>query len=57
MKRRVAGADALAQELGFAPDVSAPNVADETLYHGEYRQWLKLLTEGMRREEGDKNAG
>lgn len=57
MKRRVMGADALAQELGFMPDVSASNVADETLYHGEYRQWLKLLTEGMRREEGDKNAG
>lgn len=57
MKRRVMGADALAQELGFAPDVSAPNVADETLYHGEYRQWLKLLSEGMRREEGVANAG
>ncbi|HEY8856973.1 MAG TPA: aromatic ring-hydroxylating dioxygenase subunit alpha [Rugosibacter sp.] len=57
MKRRVVGADALAQELGFAPQVSAPNVADETLYHGEYRQWLKLLEEGMRREEGEQHAG
>ena len=56
MKRRIIGADALAQELGFTPEVSAPNVADETLYHGEYRQWLKLLTEGIRREEGNKNA-
>lgn len=57
MKRRIMGADALAEELGFAPAVSAPNVADETLYHGEYRQWLKLLTEGLCREEGDINAG
>jgi benzoate/toluate 1,2-dioxygenase alpha subunit len=56
MKRRVLGADALAQELGFTPAVSAPNVTDETLYHGEYRQWLKLLTDGMRRAEGDENA-
>lgn len=57
MKRRVPGADAPAQELGFEPQVSAPNVADETLYHGEYRQWLKLMTEGMSREEGERHAG
>lgn len=57
MKRRIPGADALAQELGFTPKVSAPNVADETLYQGEYRQWLKLITEGMQREEAMNHAG
>lgn len=57
MKRRVIGADALAKELGFEPQVSAPNVADETLYHGEYREWLKLLAAGMQREASEKQAG
>jgi benzoate/toluate 1,2-dioxygenase alpha subunit len=56
MKRRIVGADELARELGFNPQVSASRFADETLYHGEYRQWLKLMTEGLRREEAKRHA-
>jgi benzoate/toluate 1,2-dioxygenase alpha subunit len=50
MARRVVGADEQAKEYGFEPVVSASSFADETLYHGEYRQWLKMMTEGLRRE-------
>ena len=56
MKRRIVGADELAREFGFKPQVSASRFADETLYHGEYRQWLKLMTDGLRREEAKRHA-
>jgi benzoate/toluate 1,2-dioxygenase alpha subunit len=56
MKRRHVGPDELARELGFNPQVSASRFADETLYHGEYRQWLKLMTDGLRREEAKRHA-
>jgi benzoate/toluate 1,2-dioxygenase alpha subunit len=56
MKRRIVGPDEHARELGFNPQVSAGRFADETLYHGEYRQWLKLMTEGLRREEAKRHA-
>jgi benzoate/toluate 1,2-dioxygenase subunit alpha len=51
MKRRVVGADKLAQELGFKPVVSSGQFADEALYHGEYRHWLRMITEGLRRDQ------
>ncbi|MDB5698935.1 MAG: hypothetical protein JWN69_1739 [Alphaproteobacteria bacterium] len=51
MARRIVGADDQAKEYGFAPAVSAGSMADETLYHGEYRQWLKMMTEGLLREQ------
>jgi benzoate/toluate 1,2-dioxygenase alpha subunit len=52
MARRIVGPDDVAREFGFDPVVSARHFADETLYHGEYRQWLKMMTEGLARERG-----
>lgn len=46
----------MAQELGLDPAVSAGDFADETLYHGEYRQWLKLMLEGIERKKDRKHA-
>ena len=56
MARRIVGADDVAQELGLDPAVSAGDFADETLYHGEYRQWLKLMLEGIERKKDRKHA-
>ena len=50
MARRVLGPDQAAREIGLNPQVSAGEVADETLYHGEYRHWLKLLSQGLEEE-------
>ena len=50
MARRVVGPDTFAQDVGIEARVSAPDAADETLYHGEYRHWLKTLCRGMERE-------
>jgi benzoate/toluate 1,2-dioxygenase alpha subunit len=47
MARRLVGPDEHARSLGFNPAVSASHLGDETLYHGEYRQWLKLLIDGL----------
>ncbi len=57
MKRRIVGADDQARELGIEPRVSAPRFADETLYHGEYRQWVKLMCDGLRKEGSKRHAG
>ena len=46
MKTHIMGADEEAKHIGLEPESSAQRAADESLYHGEYRQWLKLLTEG-----------
>lgn len=51
MNRRHIGPDQAAAEIGLNPEVSAADVADETLYHGEYRQWLKLISAGLKEEE------
>jgi benzoate/toluate 1,2-dioxygenase alpha subunit len=57
MKRRIVGADEPAREFGFQPQVSASRFADETLYHGEYRHWLKVITDGLRRDDvGGRHA-
>jgi benzoate/toluate 1,2-dioxygenase alpha subunit len=42
------GADADARALDLAPVASSPNVEDETLYHGQYREWLRLMNQGYR---------
>jgi benzoate/toluate 1,2-dioxygenase subunit alpha len=52
MARRVIGPDQYAAEVGIEARVSAPDAADETLYHGEYRHWLNTLCRGMEREAG-----
>ena len=46
MKSHIMGADEEAKHLGLEPDSSAPRAADESIYHGEYRQWLKLMIDG-----------
>ena len=56
MARRIVGPDDVAREFGFEPVVSARHFADETLYHGEYRQWLKMMSEGLSRERAVQAA-
>ncbi|HJQ16596.1 MAG TPA: aromatic ring-hydroxylating dioxygenase subunit alpha [Allosphingosinicella sp.] len=56
MARRIIGADEPAREIGATPVVSAPDVTDETHYHGEYRQWLKLMTEGVLRSQAQSHV-
>ena len=38
------GPDAPAQEAGYHPQTCGPNWADETLFHGFYRQWNTLVS-------------
>ena len=35
--------DRYAAQLGITPRAGGPDLADETLMHGIYRQWLKLM--------------
>ena len=56
MARRVMGPDPYAQEVGIKPCVSAPDAADETLYHGEYRHWLSTLCQGLERDAGTREV-
>ena len=49
-QRMMLGADREAQALGLQPYSSTPDFRDETIYHGQYRQWLMLMNEGQRRE-------
>ncbi len=49
-RRMSPGADADAQALGLAPVSSSPSFDDETLFHGQYRQWLSLMNQGRRAE-------
>jgi benzoate/toluate 1,2-dioxygenase alpha subunit len=46
-RRVVQGADAEAQALGIQPYSSSPDFRDEMLYHGHYRQWVKLMSQGQ----------
>ena len=50
MARRIIGPDEFAREVGIPARVSAPDAADETLYHGEYRHWLNMLCKGLERD-------
>jgi benzoate/toluate 1,2-dioxygenase subunit alpha len=52
VKRMQLGADTEAQALGLHPYSSSPDFCDETLFHGQYRQWLKLMSQGQRAEQG-----
>jgi benzoate/toluate 1,2-dioxygenase subunit alpha len=56
VRQMVRGADAEAQALGLRPVASSPHFADETLYHGQYRQWLKLMCKGQQTERGARNG-
>lgn len=46
------GADAEATALGLHPYSSSPDFCDETLYHGQYRQWRKLMSQGQYSAKG-----
>jgi benzoate/toluate 1,2-dioxygenase alpha subunit len=48
----VRGPDALAKDLHIHPSSSGRDATDETLYHGQYREWMRLMQEGLGREQG-----
>jgi len=56
MQRMSLGADAEAQALSVRPYSSTNDFRDETLYHGQYRQWLKLMRRGQQAERGVTNG-
>lgn len=47
VRRLTLGADAEAKALGIHPYASMSDFRDETIYHGHYRQWLGLMTQGQ----------
>jgi benzoate/toluate 1,2-dioxygenase alpha subunit len=47
VRRVQVGADAEAQALGLHPVSSTNDFRDETIYHGHYRQWLRLMMQGQ----------
>ena len=55
-QRMTLGADAEAQALGIRPYSSSGDFRDETLYHGQYRQWLKLMRDGRQAEREAANG-
>jgi benzoate/toluate 1,2-dioxygenase alpha subunit len=48
--RMTLGADAQAQALGLEPYSSSSDFRDETIYHGQYRQWLALMLRGQQQK-------
>lgn len=50
-KRMILGPDSHAQTLGFTPYSSNSRLDDEVLYHGQYRQWLKLMSRNTAAEK------
>jgi len=56
VRRTRLGADADAQALGVRPYSSSDDFRDETIYHGQYRQWLKLMLHGQPGEGGAGNG-
>lgn len=54
MADMIDGGDDLAQELGIKPYSSGPDATHETLYHGQYRQWEKLMSAGVGRDADKK---
>ncbi len=56
VRRMTLGADAEAQALGLRPYSSTHDFRDETIYHGQYRHWLKCMLHGQRAEKGASNG-
>ncbi len=54
--RMVQGADAEAHAIGVQPYASSNDFRDETIYHGHYRQWLKLMSQGQSAAKGASNG-
>jgi benzoate/toluate 1,2-dioxygenase alpha subunit len=44
----IEGGDEDAKALGFEPATTSPDWDHETLFHGMYRQWSKLMTNGTK---------
>lgn len=56
MGRMLLGGDEHAQALGVRPYSTSGDARDETLYHGQYRQWLKLMSQGQSADKGGRNG-
>jgi len=54
--RALRGADAEAEALGILPCASSSDFRDEVILQGQYRQWLKLMSEGQPLQ-GDTDNG
>jgi benzoate/toluate 1,2-dioxygenase alpha subunit len=48
MGQIVDGPDEAARAVGFTPATSSPDWDHESLYHGFYRHWLAMMTDGER---------
>ncbi|MEL0081843.1 MAG: aromatic ring-hydroxylating dioxygenase subunit alpha [Gammaproteobacteria bacterium] len=51
MADMIDGGDAMADELGIKPYSSGPDATHETLYHGQYRQWEKMMSAGVQKSQ------
>lgn len=47
VQRMTRGADEEARILGVQPYSTTSDFRDETIYHGQYRQWLRLMMQGQ----------
>jgi benzoate/toluate 1,2-dioxygenase subunit alpha len=56
MGRIVQGADSEARALGVHPYSSSNDFRDETIFHGQYRQWLRLMSQGQGSEKEASNG-
>jgi benzoate/toluate 1,2-dioxygenase alpha subunit len=56
VKRMARGADEEAQTLGVQPYSTTSDFRDETIYHGQYRQWLTLMLAGQQRERRESHG-
>ena len=50
LKNLTRGPNVRAKAIGISPLLSGGDVADETIFQGQHRQWLKLMTEGLSQE-------
>ncbi|NQU71819.1 MAG: Rieske 2Fe-2S domain-containing protein, partial [Rhodospirillales bacterium] len=48
LSEMIKGGDEDAKILGFEPETTSPDWDHETLFHGMYRQWSKLMTNGTK---------
>lgn len=56
VERLRSGADAAGHAIGLEPYANSDDFRDETIYHGHYRQWLKLMSRGHSAEKGASNG-
>ena len=52
VERAQRGADAEAQAVSLQPYSSTDDFRDETVFHGQYRHWLKLMSQGQHTAQG-----